>query len=71
MNKIAKNILEYLGIHEEDSLMHHGVGHLNGGHSGRYPWGSGEDAFQRGSDFLARIDKLKQNRLERNRFKHF
>ncbi len=23
-------------------LYHYGVGHLNGGHSGRYPWGSGE-----------------------------
>lgn len=28
--------------------------------SGRYPWGSGEDPFQHGSeDFLSRVDKLK------------
>lgn len=25
----------------EDVLMHSGRGHLDGGHSGRYPWGSG------------------------------
>lgn len=26
-----------------DYLIHYGVGHLDGGHSGRYPWGSGEN----------------------------
>ena len=30
----------------DDYLMHYGVGHLDGGHSGRYPWGSGEDPRQ-------------------------
>lgn len=41
-------------------LLHYGVGHDKGGHSGRYPWGSGEDSYQRAGDFLARIDKLKK-----------
>lgn len=35
-----------------DYLLHYGKGHLDGGHSGRYPWGSGEDGFQRYSCFL-------------------
>lgn len=33
----------YVGaLFSEDYLAHYGVGHLQGGHSGRYPWGSGE-----------------------------
>lgn len=44
-----------------DILMHVGVGHLDGGHSGRYPWGSGEHKFQRASTFLSRIDELKND----------
>lgn len=27
-------------------IMHYGVGHDKGGHSGRYPWGSGEEPYQ-------------------------
>ena len=26
-------------------------------HSGRYPYGSGEDPYQHGGDFLTRIDR--------------
>ena len=40
----------------EDYLSHYGKGHLDGGHSGRYPWGSGEDGFQRYGDFLDRYE---------------
>ena len=29
-------------------------------HSGRYPYGSGEDPYQHGGDFLTRIDRLKK-----------
>lgn len=29
-------------IYYDDHLAHYGVGHLQGGHSGRYPWGSGK-----------------------------
>lgn len=39
--------------------MHYGVGHLEGGNSGRYPWGSGENPYQRYSEFMSTYKKLK------------
>ena len=67
MNPIAEEINSYLGCSEWDDeqwIAHYGKGHLDGGHSGRYPWGSGDDAFQsskdRRTDFLDRIDQLKK-----------
>ena len=30
-------------------IIHYGVGHLHGGHSGRYPWGSGDKVFVSGA----------------------
>ena len=39
-------------------LFHYGVGHLDGGHSGRYPWGSGNTAFQHPRDFEAKYREL-------------
>lgn len=36
----------------DDYLMHYGKGHLDGGHSGRYPWGSGDDPFQHQKEAL-------------------
>ena len=44
----------------EDALMHYGVGHDRGGHSGRYPWGSGEHPFQTSGDFLTYIESLRE-----------
>ena len=41
------------------SLKHYGVGHDKGGHSGRYPWGSGDDPYQHSGDFLSRCDSLR------------
>lgn len=41
---------------EEYDLNHYGVKRR----SGRYPWGSGEDPYQHGEDFLGRIDLLKK-----------
>ena len=68
MNPIAEEISSYLGCSEWDDeqwIAHYGKGHLDGGHSGRYPWGSGDDAFQsskdRRTDFLDRIDQLKKD----------
>ena len=29
-------------------------------HSGRYPWGSGDDPYQHSGDFLSRVDELKK-----------
>lgn len=44
----------------KDILMHYGTPR----HSGRYPWGSGEDPYQHGSgDFLSRVDALKKEGL--------
>ena len=41
----------------EDTLMHYGIPRR----SGRYPWGSGDDPYQHGRDFLGRIDELKKS----------
>ncbi len=41
---------------EEDSLMHYGILRR----SGRYPWGSGKESYQRTGDFLNRLDELKK-----------
>lgn len=38
----------------EDILMHYGVKRR----SGRYPWGSGENPYQRSGDFLSRVAEL-------------
>ena len=60
MNPIAEEIKSYFGVHNDPNmLMHYGKGHLDGGNSGRYPWGSGENPYQRSLDFLARVEKLK------------
>lgn len=43
----------------EDILMHYGTPR----HSGRYPWGSGDNPYQRSGDFLSRIEELKRQGL--------
>lgn len=40
----------------EDILMHYGVKRR----SGRYPWGSGDEPFQRSGDFLSRVQELEK-----------
>ena len=41
-------------------LKHYGVGHIQGGNSGRYPWGSGENPFQHAtSEWLGTYRKYK------------
>ena len=42
---------------QDDTLMHYGVKRR----SGRYPWGSGENPYQHGRDFLARVEELQQS----------
>lgn len=60
MNPIAEEMKSYFGVHDDpEKLIHYGKGHLDGGNSGRYPWGSGDNPYQRGVDFLARVEKLK------------
>lgn len=39
-----------------DVLQHYGIKRR----SGRYPWGSGEDPYQHGGDFLTRVEALKK-----------
>lgn len=48
MNPIAENI-----------LMHYGMPRR----SGRYPWGSGENPYQRSGDFLSRVEELRSQGL--------
>lgn len=43
----------------EEMLMHYGIPRR----SGRYPWGSGEDPYQHGSDFLGRVDELRKQKF--------
>lgn len=60
MNPVAEEMLSYLGSAEsmdEDSLMHYGIKRR----SGRYPWGSGEDPYQHGRDFLGRVDEMRKS----------
>lgn len=47
MNHVAEEM--------KDILMHYGTPR----HSGRYPWGSGKNPYQRNGDFLSRVDELK------------
>lgn len=58
MNPVAQNILGF--------LMHYGVSVTDGAPgvgSGRFPYGSGENPYQHGGDFLSRIDILKKEGL--------
>lgn len=41
---------------DEDALAHYGVKRR----SGRYPWGSGEDPYQHGQDFLGRVEQMRK-----------
>lgn len=59
MSLIADEILSYFGIsdrEENDYLEHYGTPR----HSGRYPYGSGENPYQHSGDFLGRISELKK-----------
>ena len=50
-------------IQDDDFLMHYGVKRR----SGRYPWGSGDNPFQHGGDFLSRVEELQgQGKTENN-----
>lgn len=42
-------------------ILHYGVGHLDGGHSGRYPYGSGENPYQHAADFLTDVRKKRKD----------
>lgn len=50
---------EYLGVQyiADDILAHYGTKR----HSGRYPWGSGENPYQHSGDWLSRIDQMRKS----------
>ena len=54
MNQVADDIQAI--IDGSDELMHYGTPR----HSGRYPWGSGGDPYQRTRDLAGRIEQLKK-----------
>lgn len=61
MNSIADEIRSCFGITRQiekydDELYHYGTPR----HSGRYPYGSGENPYQRTGDFLSRVEELKK-----------
>jgi DNA-binding NarL/FixJ family response regulator len=51
---------ELLYLEKEDELSHYGTPK----HSGRYPWGSGENPYQNSGDFLSRYEELKKQGLK-------
>ena len=60
MNKVAEEIMNCYGCSsEDDSLEHYGTKMR----SGRYPWGSGHDAYQNSGDFISRVEELKSRGL--------
>ena len=59
MNTIAEEIQSYYGcgsMSDEEYIEHYGMPRR----SGRFPWGSGDNPYQHGDDFLSRIEKLKK-----------
>ena len=57
---ILPYIIELFEQMEDEYLAHYGTKR----HSGRYPWGSGEDPYQHGMDFLARYHELKKSGMK-------
>lgn len=58
MSKISEEIMSYYGCASEiDEFEHYGIKRR----SGRYPWGSGKDPYQRSGDWLARVNELKKS----------
>jgi len=54
MNPEMEEMQEVL---DGEELLHYGVKRR----SGRYPWGSGDDPYQHGIDFLGRVEELKKS----------
>ena len=70
MNRIAEEIRELINAapmveddipetEDKSEISQYGVKRR----SGRYPWGSGDNPYQRTKDFIARIDEFKKNGL--------
>jgi DNA-binding NarL/FixJ family response regulator len=59
MSKVVEEMMSYYTGADSDSeaLEHYGTKF----HSGRYPYGSGEDPYQHGGDFLSRVEALRKD----------
>lgn len=57
---VSDILVEKEPLVSEETLAHYGVGHLQGGNSGRYPWGSGDNPLQRIGSFSDRVNALKK-----------
>lgn len=51
----GEKILTENVVSSEDDIIHYGTPR----HSGRYPWGSGDNPYQRNGDFLSRVTEYK------------
>ena len=60
MNPIEKDLRSYFGITAESNILEH---YGTKRHSGRYPWGSGDNPYQHSGDFLSRVEELKKKGL--------
>lgn len=60
MNPIEKDLRSYFGITSESNILEH---YGTKRHSGRYPWGSGDNPYQHSGDFLSRVEALKKKGL--------
>ena len=60
MNPIEKDLRSYSGITSESNILEH---YGTKRHSGRYPWGSGDNPYQHSGDFLSRVEELKKKGL--------
>lgn len=60
MNPIEKDIRSYYGISSNENILEH---YGTKRHSGRYPWGSGDNPYQHSGDFLSRVEQLKKKGL--------
>ena len=60
MNPIEKDLRSYFGITSETNILEH---YGTKRHSGRYPWGSGDNPYQHSGDFLSRVEELKKKGL--------
>lgn len=56
MNQVLEEMIGILNG-DEDAIMHYGMPRR----SGRYPWGSGKDSYQRSRDILSRIEEYKKS----------
>ena len=56
MNHVVEEMKAIMENDDDFVIKHYGVKRR----SGRYPWGSGKEPYQRGMDFLARYEGLRQ-----------